>query len=58
MAQKPVVAQLPDGRELGFESESIAKRLHPDATIVRYQDGSAIEEPAKPAAKKSTEKKD
>lgn len=48
---KPVVAQLKDGRELGFETEAIAKRLHPDAKIIRYQDGSPLEEPVKPAKK-------
>ena len=41
---KPVVAQLEDGSEWGFEDAATALRNHPTATILRYQDGTAIED--------------
>lgn len=40
---KPIVAQLPDGREYGFDSAADALEVYPDADIVRYQDGTAID---------------
>jgi len=57
VATKPVVARLPDGREYGFESDKIALREHPDAKILRYQNGDIYEEPEKKPAKADDEKK-
>lgn len=44
---KPIVVQLPDGREYGFESEAAARKVYPDAKPVRHQDGTALEEKPK-----------
>jgi len=41
---KPIVARLDNGEEYGFASREAALKLHPDATIVRYQDGTSLEE--------------
>lgn len=52
---RPVVVQFakasgpyPKGAEVGVQSAAVAKRVYPDATIVRYQDGDPYEAP-KPA---------
>lgn len=37
-----VVVLLPDGREVGLESEAAAKKHYPEGTIVRFQDGQPI----------------
>lgn len=54
---KPVVARRPNGAEYGFVDAETARKQFPDAKIVRYQDGSAYEEP-KPKAKPKAETKD
>lgn len=46
MSERPLVIQYQDdGREYGVADADAAKRLHPDATIVRYQDGSPFVAP-------------
>ena len=50
MASKPIVARFPDGAEYGFDTPAEARKANPDAEVVRYQNGTAFEEP-KPAKK-------
>lgn len=50
MASKPIVARLSDGREYGFETPAKARKVDPDAVILRYQDGTSYDEP-KPVKK-------
>lgn len=38
--EKGVVVRLTSGAEYGLRSEADAKRIYPNAVIVRYQDGS------------------
>ena len=52
---KPVVVQLKSGAEYGLPSAAEAKRVYPDAKIVRYSDGSPYEA-RKPAPKKDDKK--
>lgn len=39
---KPVVVRLPDGREVGLESETAAKEHYPEGIVTGYQDGQPI----------------
>ena len=39
MPTNEIVARLASGAEVGFRDAATARRLHPDAEIVRYQDG-------------------
>lgn len=48
---KDIVARLPDGTEYGFKDAETALALHPEAVIVRYQDGSLLPEMAEAATK-------
>lgn len=52
MTNRPVVVTYKDGREYGVKDAATAKRVHPDATVTRYQDGSPLEDApkAKPKA--------
>lgn len=49
-ADRPVVVRLASGVEYGVRNAADAKRIYPNATIVRYQDGSAFEDDAADAA--------
>ena len=40
---KPVIVRLASGAEYGLKDAGTAKRIYPNGTIVRYQDGSAYE---------------
>lgn len=54
MADKPVIVRLASGAEYGLKSESDAKRIYPNGVILRYQDGTPLEEAAdeaKPVSK-------
>lgn len=42
---KPVVVRLASGSEYGLKSAAEAKRIYPNGTIVRHQDGSPYEAP-------------
>ena len=48
---KPIVARLPDGTEYGFVDSETALSLHPEAVIVRHQDGSLLPEMEEAATK-------
>ena len=57
MTSKPVVVRLPSGAEYGLKSEAEARRVYPNAKIVRYQDGSEYVAPkASTPAKADTAK--
>lgn len=60
MADKPIVVTVPSlrGAEYGFASLEVAREIFPDCEPVRFQDGTAYEEPKKPAPKKDAPKKD
>lgn len=56
MADKPVIVRLASGAEYGLKSEADAKRIYPNGVILRYQDGTPIEESTtedKPVSKMS-----
>lgn len=52
---KPVVVRLASGAEYGLKSADDAKRIYPNGTIIRYQDGTEYVEhktaEAKPVSK-------
>lgn len=56
---KGVVVRLTSGAEYGLRSEADAKRIYPNAVIVRYDDGTPYEaanaEEAKPVSKMNRE---
>ena len=41
--ERPVVVRLNSGAEYGLKSIAEAKRIYPNGTIVRYQDGQQID---------------
>lgn len=45
---RPLVIQYPDGAEYGVKDTETAARVHPNATIVRYQDGAPYTPPPAP----------
>ncbi len=51
---KPVLIEYKDGRQYEMETPAIARRVHPDAKVVSYTDGTAIEEPKTAASTPST----
>lgn len=55
---KAVIIQLPNGAEYGLASVADAKRVYPDATILRYEDGTEYTEPKAATPKKAASKKD
>lgn len=42
---KPILIEYKDGRTYELESVAVARRVHPDAKVVSYADGTPIEEP-------------
>ena len=44
MTDKPVIVRLASGAEYGLKSEADAKRIYPNGVILRYQDGTPLEE--------------
>ena len=57
-AHRPIVVTYKDGREYGVKDAATAKRVHPDATVTRYQDGSPLEDVAKAKPKDDASAKD
>lgn len=51
MADKPVIVRLASGAEYGLKSEADAKRIYPNGVILRYQDGTPLEEASTDEAK-------
>ena len=58
MASKPIVARFPDGAEYGFDTPAEARKANADAVVVRYQDGTALDDSDAPASKKSVKADD
>lgn len=50
---KPVIIEYQDGQTYAVTSAAKAKSVHPDAKIVRYEDGTPYEEPKSASSAKT-----